>query len=274
MSDPVPHRFEAAYRVRFDEAGVDGLVRASSLLRYAQDAAWQHGAALGLTRDWYEEHQLVWLVRAVDLVLARPMPVGARLDVTTAVVGHRRVWARRRVELRLAGDPPAAPPAAVALTDWVLIDGTGRLVRIPESFSTLFGVPAADFEMTRVPAASAPEGAASVALAVRPHEVDPNGHLNNAVYLDWLEEAVAAANGAPDLARLPRRYRVEYLQALAQGAEANVVAWQPPPGGAGATASAGAAASMASAAWHGSVVRGADGVAAARARLTLGSEPA
>lgn len=261
MSAPVPVRFEAAYRVRFDEAGADGLVRAASLLRYAQDAAWQHGAALGLTRDWYEEQQLVWLVRAVDLVVARPIPVGSRVDVTTAVVGHRRIWARRRVELRLPGDPANGTPAATAQTDWVLIDGAGRLVRIPESFGTLFGVPPADFEMSRVPPVPVPDGAHRVRLAVRPQEVDPNGHLNNAVYLDWLEEAMAAAGGATDLAALPRRYRVEYLQALTLGAGAAVVAW-PEAGTAPGSGSAPA--------WHGSIVRDADGVEAARARLAAG----
>src|SRR2546423_12970110 len=41
---PVPgidNGFVAGYRVRFDEAGPDGRIRTSALLRYAQDAAWR-----------------------------------------------------------------------------------------------------------------------------------------------------------------------------------------------------------------------------------------
>ena len=36
-------------------------------------------------------------------------------------------------------------------------------------------------------------------------------HVNNAVYLDHLEDAVAAAGGADDVRALPRIVRLEYL---------------------------------------------------------------
>lgn len=260
MAEPDPLRFEAAYRVRFDEAGADGLARAASLLRYAQDVAWQHGASLGLTRDWYEEQQLLWLVRAVDLAIARPVPVGADLLARTAVIGHRRIWARRRVEFFLDGGAAdaLAAPAAVAETDWVLVGAGGRIMRIPASFGTAFGVPELAMEMHRVPAAAGSERAAApLRHAVRFAEVDPNGHLNNAVHLDWLDEAVLAAGGAADLGRFPRRYGAEYLQALQLGAEATVAAWRD-PGREG---------------WHG-VIAGADGVAAGRSRLAFEAAPA
>jgi len=38
------------YRVRFDEAGPDGLLRTSTLLRYAQDLAAFHSAKRGFDR--------------------------------------------------------------------------------------------------------------------------------------------------------------------------------------------------------------------------------
>ena len=43
------------FRVRFDEAGPDGLLRTSAVLRYAQDLAWFHSSARGYTRSWYAE---------------------------------------------------------------------------------------------------------------------------------------------------------------------------------------------------------------------------
>lgn len=264
---PEPRRFEAAYRVRFDEAGADGLARASSLLRYAQDVAWQHGAALGLTRDWYEERQLVWLVRAVDLTLAGPVPVGAELGARTAVIGHRRIWARRRVEFRLAGDVETVPPAAIAETDWVLVGKGGRIMRIPEAFGTLFGVPETGMEMHRVPAAPQPEAPVGdrLRLAARYAEVDPNGHLNNAVHLDWLDEAVLAAGGAEDLARFPRRYRVEYLQSLRLGAGATIVARRAGSGEPGGPDGPDG--------WQGTITTD-EGQPAGRSTLTFGRAPA
>src|SRR4029078_6036089 len=52
-STPLVH--EARYRVRFDEAGPDGRLRTSGLMRYAQDLAWLHSTALGFGREWDAE---------------------------------------------------------------------------------------------------------------------------------------------------------------------------------------------------------------------------
>ena len=64
---PIEPRLELPYRVRFDEAGPDGLLRASGYLRWAQDMAWRHSEAAGLDRDWYAEQGLTWLIRAAEL---------------------------------------------------------------------------------------------------------------------------------------------------------------------------------------------------------------
>ena len=50
-------------------------------------------------------------------------------------------------------------------------------------------------------------------------------HANNAVYVDWLEEALLAAETGQALAALPRTYRLEYLMAAAPGAELEDMAW-------------------------------------------------
>ena len=54
-------------------------------------------------------------------------------------------------------------------------------------------------------------------------------HVNNAVYPDWLEEAVVAA-AAPDAATgidaLPRRYRLEYAAAADAGMSLADAVWR------------------------------------------------
>ena len=67
---------EAAYRVRFDEAGPDGLARPSTLLRYAQDVAWIHSESLGFDRAWYASRGLAWVVRSAELVTNGPIRTG------------------------------------------------------------------------------------------------------------------------------------------------------------------------------------------------------
>ncbi|HEY5629891.1 MAG TPA: acyl-ACP thioesterase domain-containing protein [Candidatus Limnocylindrales bacterium] len=206
------------YRARFDECGPDGLVRSSALLRYAQDVAWIHSERLGFTRDWYAERNLAWVVRAAELAILAPLPLGETITLSTQVIGFRRVWARRRTEGRL-------DDGTLALwghTDWVIIDTVrGMPGRFPPEFLARFDVPPDPFEPGRVTLPPAPPDAviATQSTVVRPQDIDPMAHVNNAAYLDYLEEAVLAAGGGASAltSAIPRRFRIEYVQAAAAG---------------------------------------------------------
>jgi acyl-ACP thioesterase len=194
------------YRVRFDEAGPDGLLRTSALLRYAQDVAWHHSASRGFGRAWYAERGLTWLVRAAEVAVLAPIEVGSEIEGTTQVVGWRRVWARRRTDFR------DAYGSAVAWTqiDWILLDRNGAPTRIPREFGAIFGAPTVPFGLARVALDEPPAGARHASFTVRPQELDPMNHANNAVYADWLEEAVIGAGDAPATRAVPRLARLEY----------------------------------------------------------------
>jgi acyl-ACP thioesterase len=52
-------------------------------------------------------------------------------------------------------------------------------------------------------------------------------HVNNAVYLDWLEDAVLAAGEASaELSLVPRRYSLEYAAAADAGMALSDAAWR------------------------------------------------
>jgi acyl-CoA thioesterase FadM len=214
----VGNGYLTGYRVRFDEAGPDGLARASTLLRYAQDVAWRHSEHLGFDRGWYQARGLGWVVRGLELELREPIPMGHTLRVSTAVVGHRRIWARRLGECRLADDRLAA----TVTTDWVLLDSRSRVVRIPADFGVAFANPEVRSEIIRVPA---PDGAPShsMSLRVRTSELDPLDHVNNAAYVDWLDEALLDAGwSAASAGGQARAVRIEYLASAARGDDATV----------------------------------------------------
>jgi acyl-ACP thioesterase len=222
--------WQTTYRIRFDEAGPDGRLRTSGFMRYAQDLAWQHSADLGFGRAWYAERGLTWLVRAAELVIHRAPEMGSILTARTAIVGIRRVFARRRGEFLLAD----GTSAGWVHTDWVLIDQRGALTRIPSIFPETFGGTDDMGPVGRIPLPPTPDDAIHRRFAVRPHELDPMDHANNAVYLDWLEESIIAA-AEPDEARatttdLPRRYQMEFALAAEAGAELDGAAWHDQPG--------------------------------------------
>ena len=217
-----PDTCSASYRVRFDEAGPDGRVRTSVLLRYTQDLAWYHSAARGFGRSWYAERGLTWLVRAAEIEVLRPVRVGSELTGTTRVTGSRRVWARRRTDFQDA----AGDTVAEVRIDWVLLDVRGAPTRIPPEFDPIFGMQQGPIELARVDLPPAAADADRARFDVRPQELDPMDHVNNAVYADWLEERVIAAGGRDDVRALPRLARLEYARAAEAAATVTADTWR------------------------------------------------
>ena len=221
MSQRDPDTCTAPYRVRFDEAGPDGWLRTSVLLRYAQDVAWHHSASRGFGRAWYAERGLTWLVRAAEVAVLAPIEVGSEIEGTTQVVGWRRVWARRRTDFH---DPDGSLVAWTQI-DWVLLDRNGAPTRIPSEFDAVFGAPTAPFGLARVALDAPPAGVRHVSFAVRPQELDPMDHVNNAVYADWLEEAVIGAGDLPATRAVPRLARLEYAAPAGAASEVDADVW-------------------------------------------------
>ena len=154
--------------------------------------------------------------------------MGTTIVARTAIVGIRRVFARRRGEFLLAD----GTPAGWVHTDWVLIDARGALTRIPAIFAEVVRRNRADGPVGRIPLPPTPPDAGHRRFAVRPHELDPMDHANNAVYLDWLEESIidapaeAAAAAQAATSALPRRYRMEYALAAEARSELDGAAWR------------------------------------------------
>jgi medium-chain acyl-[acyl-carrier-protein] hydrolase len=210
------------FRVRFDESGPDGRIRTSIALRFAQDAAWQHAEALGIGRSWYAERSLDWLVRAAQVRILAPITTGDRLLVTTQVVGFRRVWARRRTDVRTLD----ARPVATIETDWVMVDSARAApTRIPADIIARFASASGRFEPHRVALPPTPPLATRMPVAIRRADLDPLGHVNNGTYLDWAEDAVEQAVGPDAIEWLPRTWTLEYVASAGPGAPVVVAAW-------------------------------------------------
>jgi acyl-ACP thioesterase len=224
--DRQPDRCSAPYRVRFDEAAPDGWIRTSVLLRYAQDLAWYHSAYHGFTREWYRERGLTWLARAAEVTVEGDMRVGDEIVGTTQVVGWRRVWARRRTDFV----DTDGRPLAWTHVDWVLLDARGAPTRVPKDFDKDFWAPEADFPLGRVTLTDPPDDVEVASLHVRPQELDPMDHVNNAVYADWLDEQVLRNGGEAEVRAIPRTVRLEYARAVERDSTVSAEAWRDPGG--------------------------------------------
>ncbi len=217
---------EAEYRVRFDEADAAGLLRPSGFLRYAQDMAWRHSEVAGFGREWYAERSMQWLVRNVALRITAPVTYGDTVTVRTEVTGWRHVWARRHAEMwrtEAADGPVDGALVAVVDTDWVLLTVDGQPARVPGEIAAYFS-PGRTFTRSRVTLPATPPDATRLTTWVRPPDVDPMGHMNNAAYLDVVGDAMARMPAGPAL--MPDCYRVGYLRPAQPGATLIVTCWQ------------------------------------------------
>jgi acyl-CoA thioesterase FadM len=209
LTDELPYRIVRPYRVRFEEATSTETMRTAIYLAWAADIAWQHSTLLGFGRSWYTERGLFWLVRAVRLDVLKPVPTYGAVFVTTQVTGSRRIAARRHCEVR---DPSGELIAGIEI-DWVMTNARGIPTRVPDDFHKFVVDGAATFEMMKVVLPPTPRDAAETTFRVRRRDLDPLDHVNNSVYIDYLEEALEAAGHGALLTAIPRRYEIDYVAA-------------------------------------------------------------
>jgi len=226
LRPPTPEERQASapFRVRFDESTPAGLIRTSVLLRYAADLAWIHSELRGMGRDWYRRRGLAGVVRAAQLEILVPVADGDVVMGTTTPTAARKVMARRRTIFR-AGD---GTEVAGLTMDWALTGAGGIPTRIPAEVGVAFGLDETGFSPIRVRAAPTSQPVTTLTIRVRPQELDPMGHVNNAVYLDWAEEAIRAIATVDALAALtavPRRWSIEYLGSAPPSADVHAIAW-------------------------------------------------
>ncbi len=162
---------------------------------------------LGFGRDWYTARGLFWLVRAVRLDVLQPIRTYGNVFVTTQVAGYRRIAARRHSEIR---DASSELLASLEI-DWVMTNDRGMPTRVPDEMMKFVADHASTFEMLKVSLPAAPPEADEQTFRVRRRDLDPLDHVNNSVYLDYLEEALEAAGQGALLTRIPRRYEIDFV---------------------------------------------------------------
>jgi acyl-ACP thioesterase len=213
LEDRLPYRIVRPYRVRFEEATANESMRTAIYLAWAADIAWQHSTELGFGREWYAERGLYWLVRAIQLDVLRPIPTYAGMLVSTQVLGYRRVAARRESEVR----DPSGELAARLLIDWVMINERGIPTRVPEDFLQFVAAETPAIEMHKVALPAAPPDAFERRFHVRRRDLDPLDHVNNSVYVDYLEGTLEGAGQGELLEATPRRYALDFAASAARG---------------------------------------------------------
>ena len=233
----MPLTHERTFRVRHYECDAYGHVNHANYLRYMQETAMDASAAAGYDIPRYEAMRRQWFIRETDIHYLRPLTYGDSVIVKTWVQDFRRVRSRRAYELRHVGN---GDMVAQASTDWVYLDSdTLRPVSVPPEMIAAFVPESIPDNSPRrepfPPAPPPPPGVFTTRRRVEWHHLDTAGHVNNAMYMAYLEDCgvqVAAAYGWPmsrmfeaGFGLVARRYRIEYTQSATMDDELELATW-------------------------------------------------
>ena len=125
-----------------EETDVDMLGHASNIayLRWVQDAALAHSAAVGLDMEGYRELGAVFVVRRHEIDYLRPVVRGEPLELRTWIDSASAAKCKRATEIVRVG--AAELVVARAMTTWGFVElSSGRPTRIPDSVRVAFSQP-------------------------------------------------------------------------------------------------------------------------------------
>jgi acyl-CoA thioester hydrolase len=232
----MPPIYTATFPIRFYECDPIGHLNNATYLRIMQEAAFDASTSLGFDRQRYSKEGFLWLVRETEIEYFSPVYYGETVEVRTWVFDMHRVRSYRMYEFRKAGQEKIV---ARAWSDWVFLNKETKMpAKIPDAIRAAYlgdethpALPRHRFPEMPPPA---PE-IFKVQKTVEWRDLDPWGHVHNAVYLAYLEDCgmqIAEAYHYPweqmeheNFAIVSRKHHIEYKQPLLLGEKFEIESW-------------------------------------------------
>ncbi|MDX2079005.1 MAG: YbgC/FadM family acyl-CoA thioesterase [bacterium] len=223
------------FAVRHYECDMYGHVNHANYLRYMQESAFSASAAVGFSAHRYEVLGLQWLAYETDVEYLQAARYGDVVTVKTWVADFRRVRSLRMYEL-FVGDKRVAQGS----TDWVLLDTkamypTTITQEIIDAYSRGEVVSEAPRRESLPPPPKMPDGAFKLRRRVEWDDIDAAGHVNNAVYLNYVSDCGMQSGRAVGwnmaqvremgYGQFARRHQIEYKVAALMDDELEISMW-------------------------------------------------
>jgi acyl-ACP thioesterase len=155
---------------------------------FCQETAGRHAVELGVGTPELAECGLAWILSRMSLSIERRPRWGEAVRVRTWPRGTERLFARRDFELADAEGRPFGRGRSA----WLILDVASRRPRRPEIFAE--GLPSnegRDALTDGISSLEAAEGLQPVYTRFAAYsDLDYNGHVNNARYVQWLQDAL------------------------------------------------------------------------------------
>jgi len=195
----------------------DDTLHIDGLAALMGEAAWQHARSFGVAFT-EEEVQQFWILHRLGFRVLRSPRWGEEITIETWPSRVRRLFAMREFLISTDGETLVEASSA-----WIILDAaTRRPVRPENHLAPDWRVEEVPLEMPTGKIGGIDEGTATALrddarwYPVRESDIDRNGHVNNARYVQWLEDAAPAT---PDGITL-----VSFLAETHAGQEYTVIA--------------------------------------------------
>ncbi len=179
-------KFELLKRISFFELNPRFELRLRGLLNCLQEAAGLHSQQAGHGAGVLMEQGKAWMLYRIGLKFHRLPALGDELRIVTWHKGAQGFRAYRDFEIFCGRQKIIS-----ATTMWFFIDlPRKKILKIPKDVADRFGLepePACDTDLSSWEPDSGLQLEKIIQIQTRPSDYDPLGHVNNAIYFDYLE---------------------------------------------------------------------------------------
>ena len=205
--------YRAGRHIYLGDVGSQGDLRLEAMSRFLQDVATDDA----LDTDLRATLGGTWVLRRMAVEIVTAPHFNDDIEFATFCSGVGPAWAERRTDLR----SPSGTLLARTVAIWVLIDQAGgRPISLPEEFFAIYGSSTRGRKVSgRLTHRKPAQQASSRAWPLRESDFDFLDHVNNARYLEAVEDELVA--------RLPKHQPViaelEFRGAIERGEPVELV---------------------------------------------------
>jgi acyl-CoA thioester hydrolase len=218
--------FTRSFRVRWGELDASGTVSPANTLRYLMETAWDWGVALGWDESYSQNPHVFWVIREAEMRFFRPLRHYDEIDLTIWMVNWQRVRGTRCFEVTRKDNGEVV---AQGTQQVVYMDAkSGRPMTLAEDVVDTFRIENPRvFAFERFPKIASAENAFVTKRQVESMDLDSYAHVNNAIYANYAEEAIAQDRSAQGwtpvrlteagLSVVTKRIQIQYLSIASWG---------------------------------------------------------
>lgn len=182
--------FEKTFCMLYRDSDRKGNIRLDCLLLYLQEAAILHSIQVGFDETYMKKNNSAWVLNKLSLELMKPVEIREKITIKTWSREIKSFKATREFEIYNSKEECIGKASSL----WFFIDSKDKKIkRIPLEVKNFYGeVPYSTGIVLKEIDPNLENNGETFrkSYTLRQSDIDSNGHLNNTVYAQFLEDIV------------------------------------------------------------------------------------